>query len=137
MTDEIVIFPDSEALLVGYLKRALTARGQSHTVSTKHAARGKTSVAPTHILIALLGGAKTSLRVEASQFSIEVHADDVEDASALAELVRALIPGIAYESGSPVIGTTETARPVPFPDPLTGAPSYVQQHNIRICGSAV
>ena len=134
---EIVIFADAEALLVRYLADALSDRGRAVPVSTKKlTGQSKTIVTSTFVVVALLGGSQTSARIEAVNFSIEAHAPDEVEAAELAALIRGLIPGIAYAPGSSVLGTTERARPQPFPDPMTGLPSYTQQHEIRISGTA-
>lgn len=134
MTDEIVVFPDAEAVVVGYLNRALTTRGRPVPVSTTFPS---TAASPQQlVLVTLLSGPPVSLTITSVVAVIDVYGFDSESGSALARLIHGLIPGIAYETGSPVLGTSYASLPVNFPDPLTGAPAYTQQHTIRISGAA-
>lgn len=136
---ELVIYPDSEAVLIAYLRQALTGtQFDGAHIGTKTAAgSGNTLTTPAAVLVSLIGGSETVRTLESLTFNIDTRDEDPERASLLGATVRAHMAVMPWECvHANVLGVTETTRPVPFPDPLTGAPSYRQQHQLRIRGTA-
>jgi len=128
--NDLIIFPDAEAVLIRLLSEALTEHGDATPVINPSAQRPGPQ--QMYVKVSILGGSTSSLTIEWVNFAIDAIGPDEDACADLAALIRALIPTLAYAARSPVLGTTEISRPVLFPDPLTDEPAYTQQHQIRI-----
>ncbi|MBP2211086.1 hypothetical protein JOJ87_001430 [Rhodococcus ruber] len=118
---ELVVFPDLEPTLVGYLTAELAARSITATVATK-VPRERPA---TMVRISGTGGSRRNALYEDSGALVECWAANEVAASGLARIVRALVDDLdvaAADGGW--ITANGTSTPVFFPEPDVTSPRY-------------
>jgi hypothetical protein len=136
MRAEVIVFPDTEALLVDHLKAELGARGRADVVVavTMPAHR------PTRcVLVPRVGGARRGLVVDAATIGVECWGASETDAHDLAQLVRGLLaalPGRLLD-GTPVYRVEELGGPTNLPDPVSGQARYTLTAAVHVRGRAL
>lgn len=117
MANELIVFPDAEALAVAYLNPKVGVR-----VATKVPNPRPSSF----IRVLRVGGTRQSLIVDSPMLVFECWAPDAIAASALANEARAHVFAMSQTlvDGSWVYRVADIAGPQSFPDPLTDTPRY-------------
>jgi hypothetical protein len=116
---EVVAFPDAEAVVVAYLRAALSARGDTVRVSTKIPATRP----PRLVRVTRVGGARRNVSQDDATVVVECWAADTDGASELARTCRALLGAMEVPAAF-VPQDGEVSGPQFFPDPLTSDPRY-------------
>ncbi|MGH8878160.1 MAG: hypothetical protein ACRD0P_12585 [Stackebrandtia sp.] len=131
---EVIVYPDTEALLVDHLASELDARGDTATVHTAipHPRPDK------FVTLTRLGGVKPSIITDAAQIGVECWAATGKQAHGLAQQARGLLhalPG-AILDGHTVYRIDEWAGPANLPDPVSDQSRYTFQLSVHIRGTA-
>jgi hypothetical protein len=140
---EVIVFPDTAAIVIAFIKAEFTARSVTAGVGTKT----PTPIPPTPFVRIFRTGGLSSQRVlDRVQLTIETTADDTATAHDVAQLVRGLIHSMVGTSqpSTTISGVSSTAisdvqeftGPQDFPDPLTNSPRYSFTIQVTARGAA-
>lgn len=127
---EVVLFPDAEALVVGFLNAELSARGDSARASTRVPAQRP----DRFVRVSLAGGTRANLAQDTPMLTFECWDKTSPAASDLCRLVRALVwsmPG-RTDLAAFVFKVVEVGGPQFFPDPNTTLPRYQFTAQLRV-----
>lgn len=118
---EAITFPDVEAVVVGYLSTALTARADTATVATN-----VPSPRPSRLVkVTRTGGVRASMGHELAQVTVECWEASTASTAALTRVVRGLLSALhVVDDGIVCAFTREVGGPSFFPDPTTSLPRY-------------
>lgn len=132
--NQVVVFPDAAAVVVGHLRAELAARDDSAKVGT----RVPNPRPARFVRIRRIGGPRLNLVADRPQLSIESWAATEEQAADLAQLCRGLIHAMrgTTVAGVAIYRVTEFAGPAELPDPTSDQPRYVQTFEIAMRGTA-
>lgn len=132
MPNEVVAFPDAEAIAVAWLTGKL---GTGVAISTKV----PNSRPPKFVKVTRTGGNQTDLIADAARLTFECWAPDEVTASEICRLARAHIKAAAGEtvSGSYVRKVTDVGGPSNFPDPESMSPRYLYTATVVCRGTAI
>lgn len=140
-TPELIAFPDAEAVLVSYLNRELSRRGDAANVSTRHPSDVEVPTRTGHrfVRVTRSGGPRAHIVADGAQMVVQCWDSDEVAAAELLQLVRALVWAMA---GTDVDGTwvyrvQEFSGPVNYPDPDTDMPRYQISMNVSMKGRAL
>lgn len=110
----LVVFPDVEAWLVRYLSGALDERPEPYTDDVVVGITEPSPRPARSVIVRRDGGPRLDLVREAARVSFRVWAESDEDATDLANMVRALLAACA--DGDPVARVNEQSGPTPIAD---------------------
>lgn len=129
-----VLFPDTVALVVNYLRFELVLRGDGAVVSA-----GVRSPRPSRfVVVRRVGGTRTTVITDAVTVTVEAWAPTVQEAADLSQLCRALcfaLEGTVQED-IPIYAVQEVGGPVDLPDPESKQPRYSFTHSILVRGAS-
>lgn len=130
---DVVIFPDVQALVVGFLNSELTARGETARAATKTPATRPAK----WIRVDLASGQETNRITIEPIVIVQASAPSEPAARDLCELARALVRSMPERddiTGASVMGVASSSQPVPFPDPdLPTTPRYQATVQLIVC----
>jgi hypothetical protein len=131
---EVIVFPDTEDLLVTFLAARLRARGYDIPV---------TDAVPDQrpeafVVVTRHGGTRRNIVVDQPTIGVECWHTADKPAHDLAQLVRALIHSLrgSGELGVAVYRVQEFAGPANLPDPVSAQPRYTFTVSIDVRGRA-
>lgn len=132
--NQVVVFPDAAAVVVGHLRAALAARNDPAKVGT----RVPNPRPGRFVRIRRIGGPRLNLVADNPQLSVESWAPTAEQAADLAQLCRGLILAMrgTTVAGVAIYRVNEFAGPAELPDPTSDQPRYVQTFEIAMRGTA-
>ena len=134
MANEVIVFPDAEALIVTYLNAAFP----SFTGHTSLKAYGRIpNPRPAEFVRILRTGGTSSLVVDQVTFVAESWAAKPVDAFNIATRVRGLIKAIDTVSSVQFYKPLEFSGPANLPDPESGQERYTQTFSVGVRGSAL
>lgn len=134
MTNETIVFPDLEAILVDHIADELDVFGDTASVSVT-----VPSVRPSRfVTIRRTGGPRRDLVTDTVQVTVEAWAQTGSGALALAQLVRGIINALPGQtiSGVAVYRVQEASGPGLLPDPSSNQMRYSYTTAIDARGSA-
>lgn len=132
VANEVIAFPDAEALAIAWLTGKL---GAGVMIST----RVPTTRPPKFVKVTRTGGVQLDITADQAQLTFECWALSETDASALCRLVRAHFKAIAGETVSGVFARSvaEVGGPTNFPDPASTSPRYQYTASVACRGTAI
>lgn len=118
MTQEVIVFPDAEAVVITHLKTQIAGL-QISTMVPK--TRPKRFVKVTRV-----GGTKIRLNADSPMLTFECWEETTKKAHDLCQLVRAHLHAMAGHevAGEWVYRVQEVGGPAYFPDPTSDTPRY-------------
>jgi len=129
---EVIVAPDSEALLISYLNTAYAARSNSVRAGTQV----PTPRPAAFVRVIRVGGTST-LVMDNPTFAVESWADDPILAYTNAALTRGLIHAIGSTGGSQFYDPQEFSGPANLPDPDSGQARYTQTISVGVRQTAL
>lgn len=132
MPQQVIIFPDVEALLVQHLTTQLPLHGQAVTAHTQI----PQTRPDKFVTVSRAGGTRRTLVVDAATMTVESWGLRPAAAYTLAQVVRGILgalPG-AILGGYPVYRVDEFAGPANLPDPTSGHARYTQTISVFLRG---
>lgn len=130
---ELVVFPDLETALVGYLKARLSALSITATVASR-----VPKTRPTNMVrVSGLGGNRRNRITDDGSALFECWSADEVSASQLARTVRALIDDLDLEIGNGGAVTRGSSVPVLFPEPGVNEPRFQFTAQLYIYGEVL
>ena len=126
---EVIVFPDAEQLVAGYLSSQLDGRPVGTRVPNPRPDR-------FHV-VKRTGGPRATLVTDAAQLTVESWSIVESQAATDAQMARALILALPGETldGQQVIAVTEFSGPANLPDPASGQPRYSQTLAVHLRGT--
>lgn len=109
-----VIFPDVELWAATYLRAALGGRGESYASNVYVSNAVPSTRRDRMVIFRRDGGPRLDVARDAARLSVRVWAKSEQDATNLAQLVRALL--WAAPDGDPVLRVTDLSGPSPVAD---------------------
>jgi len=141
MSNEVIVFPDSETLVVRYLNNAFNTYGGYTSPTLKAYTKVPKSRPNRFVKVLRVGGTNSSLVQDKPTLAIESWSTDAMEASAIAQLVRGLIHAIdtvTYESVTyQFYRPQEFAGPANLPDPDSAQERYTQTFSVGVRGFAL
>lgn len=135
--NEVIIFPDAEALFIQYLNTAYISYADYTSPALSAYSLIPASRPARFTRVLRTGGSRAGLVVDRVTFTIESWSDDAEEASEIAQLNRGLAFAIDQSGGVQWYAPQEFAGPANLPDPLSSQFRYTQSISIGVRGSAV
>lgn len=137
MIGEVIVFPEVEAVAIGYLVDELTAREDTAYVSDELPSPDL----PNRVVKVQSGGPGGDINLTTSRRSVIVQCWDTDRVAAanLAESCFALMKALQGNQtrGAFVRKVTAVGAPVYFPDPLTELPRYQFTVSLDLAGRAL
>jgi len=132
MSNEVIAFPDAEALAIAWLTGKL---GAGVTIATKVPATRPAKF----VKVTRTGGVQRDLISDDAQLTFECWAASEIDASAICRLVRAHLKAVEGETVGGVFArkVTEIGGPANFPDPESASPRYQYTASVACRGVAI
>lgn len=126
---EVIVFPDAEALVVGYLNDNLTYPASTRVDASRPA---------RFCQVIRTGGPRSTMVTDGAQLTFLSWSTDETEAAADAQQVRAFVNALPGEQldGHTVYRVEEFSGPSFDPDPDTGRPRYKHTARIHIRGAA-
>lgn len=110
----VVVQPDVELWATGYLRTALSARGEAYASGVYISNAVPTTRTDRMVVVRHDGGLRDSLVLETARLGVRVWARTEQDATDLARLCAALL--WAAPNGTPVVRVTQTSGVTPIAD---------------------
>lgn len=129
---EVIVAPDSEALVIAYLNTAYTARSNAVRASTE-----VPTPRPVAFVRILRVGGTSTLVIDRPTFAVESWADDPITAYNNAALTRGLIHAIDKPGTSQFYDPQEFSGPANLPDPESGQARYTQTISVGVRQTAL
>lgn len=135
MAAEVILFPDTEALLVDYLTGALPARGFPVPVAVSIPVTRPTAF----VVVPRRGGTRRNLVTDQATIGVECYAKTAQAAHDLARMTRGLIHALRGKvvGGVVVQRVQEYAGPANLPDTVSTHSRYVFTVALDVRGTAV
>lgn len=102
MTDQPILFPDAEALVVNVLTTALGSRPEPHAEDVYLAAEEPTTRRRRQVVVQRVGGSRLDLVRDEARVSLRVWGRDASETTELAALVAALL-GASADGSTPIL----------------------------------
>lgn len=131
VTHQVVIPPDTVALICDYLRDELDGRGYTDI----HVGARVPDDRPTRFVrVRRTGGTKLNLVVDDAQLSVETWGETEAAAHDLAQLCRGLIHAADSTelAGTQVYRIAEVAGPADLPDPLSNQPRFSATYLVAV-----
>lgn len=132
---EVIVYPDIEDILVGYLQAELTNRGDTAAVHVS-----VPNPRPDRfVLVPRVGGPRRNLVVDSPTIAVEAWAATPKQAHDLCQLVRGLLHAAAGSviGGTPIYRVDEFAGPANLPDPASQQARYILTVSVSCRGAAI
>ena len=110
----VVIFPDVELLLTGFLRQQLSGRAEPYAANVYVANAVPAERRDYMVIVRRDGGPRLDLAREIARVGITVWALKEQDATDLARLIAALV--WASPDGAPILKAVQTSGPSPVVD---------------------
>lgn len=130
----VILFPDAQQAVIGYLTTALPGYGSTATVVSKVPAARPA----TFVLVRRLGGVQRNVVTDEALLTVEAWATVEADAADLIQLCRALIHAMPGPQGSTVCYLiTEIAGPGNLPDPDSDQARFTMTLQVALRGAEI
>lgn len=132
--NEVIVFPDAVALLIGYLDEQLDGYGITAPVH-----RQIPEERPAEFVRVLLtGGVRDTLVTDTPQVTFEAWAATAPRAHDIAQIARALVNALPGRTvaGVAVYRVDEFGGPVDLPDPASGQQRFTWTATVAVRGEA-
>jgi hypothetical protein len=133
MTTPPVLMPDAVAVVAGYLRAALAARG----TPTPVASRVPSPRPARFVRIERIGGPANTPVTDRPRLDVHCWGADESDAHDLMQLCRALLGAARGPYGGTVLARPATGGPQFLPDAESGAARYAFTLDITLRGTAL
>lgn len=141
MSNEVIVFPDAETLIVRYLNTAFLSYGGYTSPLLKAYTKVPKTRPDRFVKILRVGGTQKSLVQDTPTLAVESWSTNVIEAANIAQLVRGLLHAIdtvtyqtvTYQFYRP----QEFSGPANLPDPDSAQERYTQTFSVGVRGSAL
>lgn len=132
---EAILFPDAEAVAIEWLRQDLVDHGTPMVVADTVPDPRK----PAFVTVRRTGGPRRDLVTDMPSLTFDCWAEKASEASALANLVRALVGAWRGRSadGTTVYRVDEFAGPSKLPDPASKQSRYTFTASVAMRGRSV
>jgi hypothetical protein len=127
-----VVFPDVELAVLGALRTALAARSEPYATGVTAGRTAPATLPNRLVTVRRDGGPRLDVTREEARLTVNVWHTSVEDCSALARLVRALL--WALPDGAPVCRVRESGGPAVVPE-ANGRPHIAMTFDAIVRGA--
>ncbi|MFD3980759.1 hypothetical protein ACFWR6_19430 [Streptomyces griseus] len=128
-----VLMPDAVAVMAGYLRAALAARGVTDPVGS----RVPSPRPDRFVRMKRIGGPANSPVTDRPRLDVECWGADEADAHDLAQLCRALLGAARGRHGTTTLARPVAGGPQWLPDTTSGQPRFVFTLDVTMRGEAL
>jgi hypothetical protein len=128
MSQETIVFPDSVALVIDFLKDEVGGTVLNKVSDPR---------LPQFVVVRRVGGVRRNIVCDAATLTVDCWAEQSEDAHDLAQYCRAVLhtlPGQQLD-GVTVYKVDEVGGPADLPDPVSDQPRYSFTVSVTVRGS--